>query len=366
MENLVIQIAAAVNTRTLYPASHPRVVKAVEQLISTLDQVLDENESDSITLLLVGDDLVVGQQVLRKVNLSQMQFIELLKRRGIERLTLAEGLAPEEAHQLVDAFAAGQTPESSPHVIIGRVQVAIDDETKKPEEKRELTIEQLELVKESFANFRTERRLPLAQMEQLVWGFIDSLSRTTRAVLPLAKLKEHDEYTFVHSVNVSMLVLAQARSFGIRGSTLHAFGMAGLLHDIGKLMIPLEVLNKPGKLEGEQWALMQSHAEKGAWFLSEQDGATPLAVVVAYEHHLRYDGQANYPVLRSVRIPNLVSRMTSVADSYDAMSTIRPYQQPLGRATAIEILQKRAETFYDPLLVANFKQLLADASAAQR
>jgi HD-GYP domain-containing protein (c-di-GMP phosphodiesterase class II) len=237
-------------------------------------------------------------------------------------------------------------------------------EKPKVEEQHELTVEKLEEVRESFANFRKERRLPLAQMEELVWGFIDAITRTTRAVLPLAKLREHDEYTFIHSVNVSVLVLAQARSFGIRGATLHAFGMAGLLHDVGKLMVPLEVLNKPGKLDDEQWVIMQSHAEKGAWFLSEQEGATPLSIVVAYEHHLRFDGKPAYPISRTPRIPNLVSRMTSIADTYDAMSTVRPYQMPLGKASALELLQKRSETFYDPLLVANFKQLIHHASSA--
>ena len=361
MENLVIQIASAITVRTLYPASHPRVTAAVNLMLTSAQQIIRESGKDSLTFLIVGDDLVVEDHVIRKANLSQMQFVELLKRREIERLTLAAGLPAEEAHAFIDALSEGRTPESSAHLKVGRVQVTIEDE--RTDEKRpELTVDQLEIVRESFANFRKEQKLPFSQMEQLVWSFIDSLSRTTRAVLPLAKLKEHDEYTFVHSVNVSLLVLAQARSFGIKGAMLHAFGMAGLLHDLGKLMIPLDVLNKPGKLEGEQWALMQSHAEKGAWLLSEMESATPLTVVVAYEHHLRYDGQPNYPVLKKPRLPNLVSRMTSIADTYDAMSTIRPYQQPLGRATAVEILQKRAETFYDPVLVANFIQLLSDAS----
>jgi len=358
MENLVIQVAAAINTRTLYPASHPRVVNAVEQMNAALRRVLEENESESVTFLIVDDDLVAEERVLRKMNLSQMQFIEMLKRCGIERLTLAAGLPSQEAHQFIDALAAGTIPESSPHIVIGRVQTV----DKPKVEEHELTIEKLEEVRESFANFRKERRLPLAQMDELVWGFIDAITRTTRAVLPLSRLREHDEYTFIHSVNVSVLVLAQARSFGIRGATLHAFGMAGLLHDVGKLMVPLEVLNKPGKLEGEQWALMQGHAEKGAWFLSEQEQATPLSIVVAYEHHLRYDGKPSYPVPKTTRIPNLVSRMTSIADTYDAMSTVRPYQAPLGKASALELLQKRAETFYDPLLVANFKQLIQHAT----
>jgi HD-GYP domain-containing protein (c-di-GMP phosphodiesterase class II) len=179
------------------------------------------------------------------------------------------------------------------------------------------------------------------------------------SMLPLARLKNHDEYTFIHSVNVALLVLAQARSFGITGTMLHTIGMAALLHDIGKLMVPLEVLNCPGKLEGEAWSVMQSHAEQGAWYLSGMEGSSPLSILVAYEHHLRYDGKPNYPLLRAPRMPNLASRMTSIADAYDAMSTLRPYQKPKLRETALEVLKRNSETMYDPLLVANFVRLVA-------
>jgi len=360
MEPIVVQIAAAVNTRSLYPANHPRVLKAVEDTVATLRRLIRERNTDSVTFLIVGDDLVVEQEVLRKATLSNRQFVDILRRRGIERLTLASGLDAAETNRLVSALAAIEPVESSAHVIVGRIKVTIeeDEETKK---KRELSVDQVQIVREAFARFRAERKLPVAVMEEMVWSFIDSLSRTTRALLPLTKLREHDEYTFVHSVNVSLLVLSQARSFGIKGTMLHAFGMAGLLHDIGKLMVPLTVLNKPGKLEGEEWVTMQSHAEQGSWYLAEIEGALPLTAVVAYEHHLRFDGQPSYPVMKTQRIPNLASRMTSIADAYDAMSTVRPYQQPLMRASAIEIIKKRAETFYDPLLVANFARLVVDS-----
>jgi HD-GYP domain-containing protein (c-di-GMP phosphodiesterase class II) len=361
MEQLVTQITGAVNARTLYPPNHPRVVRGVAQILSAMKETLAQRGSDSLTFLIVGDDLVAESDVVRRPTLSQRQFVEMLKRRGVERLTLADGLTEEEAHQIVSVLATGETPQSSPHVVYGRVHVAITDDqnTGAP---AEVTADQLDPVREAFARFRIDRKLPLAPMEQMVWSFIDSLSKTTRAILPLAKLKEHDEYTFIHSVNVSLLVLAQARSFGIQGPMLHAFGMAGLLHDIGKLMVPLEVLNSPGKLDGEQWALMQSHAEQGAWYLSESQGTTPLSIVVAYEHHLRFDGRPNYPMLRAPRVPNVASRMTSIADAYDAMSTIRPYQQPLGRATAVQVLQKRVETFYDPMLVANFIRIVEEST----
>lgn len=359
MDQLIVQIAAAVNMRTLYPANHPRVITSIEQVIDALNRVVEATGKEAVTFLLVGDDLVVDDQIVRKTTLSQQQFVDILKKHGIERMTLAAGLEPDEVDDLVTALALSGSPKASAHIILGHVDVGVDQEPEAPvEETHELSVEQLEKIREAFSRFRDEGKLPIGQMEEMVWSFIDSLSKTTRSILPLAKLKAHDEYTFVHSVNVSLLVLAQARSFGFKGQALHAFGMAGLLHDIGKLMVPLTVLNKPGTLEGEEWKVMQSHTEQGAWYLSETEGATPLSIVVAYEHHLRYDGQPNYPAVKPGRIPNLASRMTSIADTYDAMSTVRPYQKPLMRSAAFEILTKRAETFYDPMLVANFIRLV--------
>jgi HD-GYP domain-containing protein (c-di-GMP phosphodiesterase class II) len=365
MDQLIVQIASAVNMRTLYPANHPRVVGSVEQIIQSFERVLATSGKDEVTFLIVGDDLVVDDQIVRKTTLSQQQFIDILKRPGIERLTFGAGLDAAEVDDLITAFAMSGTPKPSAHIILGHVDVGIDEEEQpESDDTHELSVEQLEIIREAFSRFRDQGELPLGQMEEMVWSFIDSLSRTTRSILPLAKLKEHDEYTFVHSVNVSLLVLAQARSFGFKGQALHALGMAGLLHDIGKLMVPLAVLNKPGKLEGDEWTMMQSHTEQGAWYLSESEGATPLAIIVAYEHHLRYDGKPNYPAVKHGRIPNLASRMTSIADTYDAMSTVRPYQKPLMRSAAFEILTKRAETFYDPMLVANFIRLVRDYTPA--
>ena len=360
MQELIIQIASAVNTRTLYPANHPRVVRAVEEMVSAVGRAAASEKSDSVTFLIVGDDLVAGRDVLRKTTLSHTQFVDSLKRRGVERLTLAVGIDAAEVNQLVSALAGGESVESTAHVIVGRVRVTIEDD-KTERDRPEISADQINTVRESFARFRTEQKLPIGVMEQLVWGFIDSLSRTTRFVMPLSKLKEHDEYTFVHSINVSLLVLAQARAFGIEGPMQHAFGMAGLLHDIGKLTVPVAVLNKPGKLEGEEWTIMQGHAELGSWYLSEMEGTLPITAIVAYEHHLRYDGQPAYPILKKPRTPNLASRMTSIADAFDAMQTVRPYQKPLMRASAMEILKKRSDSFYDPLLVANFVRLIGDA-----
>ena len=362
MEALIAQITAAANMRTLYPANHPRVVGAVRAVIDTLQTIVEDRGTDAVTFLVVADDLVVEDEVRRSSSLQQRQLVQLLKRGGVERLTLAQGIDAEEVDRFIAAIAAGSTPESSPHIVLGHVFVGIEREDSLKETKHELTADQIDVAREAFTRFRANKRVSMAEMEQLVWSLMDSLSSSTRGMLPLARLKDHDEYTFIHSVNVALLVLGQARSFGITGTMLHTIGMAALLHDIGKLMVPIDVLNTPGKLEGEAWAIMQSHAEQGAWYLSGMEGSSPLSILVAYEHHLRFDGKPNYPLLRVPRMPNLASRMTSIADAYDAMSTLRPYQKPKMREAAMEIIKRNSETIYDPLLVANFARLVGPAA----
>lgn len=361
IERLVIDFAACINARSLYTAEHPRVLGAITRVIEGLERFLSERNRDSVTFLIVGGELLVDQKPLRTSGLYQRNFIESLRRRGVERLTLARGLDLAECHWFIETMAAGGVPGSTSHLIVGQVEATVLDGVVIPAAvQASLSSAQLESVRESFIKFRSDRGGSLGLMEEVVWSFIDALSRAANEVLPLVPLKEHDAYTFVHSVNVAFLVLAQARSFGIKGDLLHAVGLAGLLHDIGKMDVPLSILNKPGKLEGEEWVQMKSHAELGAWMLAGLEQSAPLTILVAYEHHLRFDGAPSYPILRLPRHPTLASQMTSLADTYDAICTTRPYQRARSRQAALEILDTRAGTFLDPFLVGNFRRLLGE------
>lgn len=361
IERLVIDFAACINARSLYTAEHPRVLGAITRVIEGLETFLSERHQDSVTFLIVGGELLVDQKPLRTAGLYHRNFIESLRRRGVERLTLARGLDVAECHWFIETMAAGGVPGSTSHLIVGQVEATVLDGVSVPAAvQASLSSAQLESVRESFMKFRSDRAGSLRLMEEVVWSFIDALSRATNEVLPLVPLKEHDAYTFVHSVNVTFLVLAQARSFGIKGDLLHAVGLAALLHDIGKMDVPLKVLNKPGKLEGEEWVQMAAHAELGAWRLAGLEESAPLTILVAYEHHLKFDGTPSYPILRLPRRPTLASMMTSLADTYDAISTNRPYQRARSRKAALEILDTRAGTFLDPFLVGNFRKLLGE------
>jgi HD-GYP domain-containing protein (c-di-GMP phosphodiesterase class II) len=364
LERLIVHLAAAINIRALYAGAHPRVARAVQSIIEALEAALGGRES--VTLFIVGDDLVADDRPLRRSGIYHQNFVQALRRRKVERLTLVRGLDPAQCVQFVSVMAAGGTPASTPNVIVGAVEFALAGGTGGGEGRSvaPLSAAQVEQGREAFARFRSDRRDSIRKMEEVVWSLMETLARSAHDVIPLAPLKSHDEYTFVHSVNVSLLVLAQARAFGIQGPMLHALGLAALCHDVGKLSVPLDVLNRPGKLEGDDWKVMQSHAEVGAWQLAAVEEAPPLSVVVAYEHHLRFDGEPTYPLLRRARRPALASQLTALADTFDAISTSRPYQKPQARSVALEILRKRAGTFLDPLLVGNFQRLAGGAEPA--
>jgi HD-GYP domain-containing protein (c-di-GMP phosphodiesterase class II) len=375
-DRLVVSLVAGINMRALYGSEHPALASHVDRILEAVGTACEEYQKEAITFLVVGQDLVVENQPLRTGSLYHQQFIRALTRRRVERLTLGRGLDAEECVRFLTPMARGGTPVSTRHLVVGRVELQTspiegpgpgggagpggpggggpaDDSVIEA-----LTSQSVDGARDAFTEFRTDRRGGLVRLEQVVWSLMDALQRATREILPLAPLKTHDDYTFVHSVNVSLLTLAQARSFGIEGARLHAIGLAAFLHDIGKLKIPLDVLNKPGKLEGNEWRIMMSHAQEGATHLCGVEGANPLAILVAYEHHMRYDGQANYPVPRVGRRPTLASQMTAISDVYDAICTTRPYAKARSREFAVKVLTERVGTFHSPALVANFVRMV--------
>ncbi|MGH7315048.1 MAG: HD-GYP domain-containing protein [Candidatus Rokuibacteriota bacterium] len=370
VDRLVVSLVAGINMRALYDAEHPALASHVDRMLEAVAAACQERQKETLTFLVVGQDLVVENHPLRTGSLYHQQLIRALTRRHVERLTVARGLDAEECVRFLTPMALGGVPVSTRHIVVGRVElgsVAIegpgggagagsgpgDDSAIEA-----LTAQSVDSAREAFIEFRTDRRGGLVRLEQVVWSLMEALQRATREILPLAPLKTHDDYTFVHSVNVSLLTLAQARSFGIEGARLHAIGLAAFLHDIGKLKIPLEVLNKPGKLEGEEWGVMMSHCQEGATHLCGVEGSHPLAILVAYEHHMRYDGQPNYPVPRIGRRPTLASQLTSISDVYDAICTTRPYAKARSREFALSVLTGRAGTFHRPALVANFVRMV--------
>jgi putative nucleotidyltransferase with HDIG domain len=177
-------------------------------------------------------------------------------------------------------------------------------------------------------------------------------------------LKDFDQYTTTHACNVSVLSMGLAEKLGLSRAEIRAFGVAGLLHDIGKVRIPHEILTKPGRLTPEEIAIMSKHPAEGARLLIEREKGMQLAAVVAYEHHVCLDGRG-YPQFHNDRGCHMASRIVHVCDVYDALSTNRPYRKPWSSEQSLHYLEEKAGTEVDPVVASAFAELVRGATLAK-
>jgi putative nucleotidyltransferase with HDIG domain len=190
---------------------------------------------------------------------------------------------------------------------------------------------------------------------------VDSLAlavaQNRTAVMALTAMRAYDNYTFTHMVNVSILTMGQARGLGIDGPVLRELGLAALMHDIGKVRTPLEILNKPEQLTDAEFAIMKRHVVDGAEILRATPDVPTLAPVVAFDHHLRSDGSGN-PSGVSRPSLNIGTMLCSIADVYDAMRSQRSYQKAFPTDRILAVLKRNEGSQLDPNLVRRFVQIL--------
>lgn len=206
---------------------------------------------------------------------------------------------------------------------------------------------------------------PDAAAEQLV-GVVDRIAAVVAsartAMLPLAAVKSHDEYTYVHTVNVGIMSAALAEAVGLRPDQTHDLMLGALLHDVGKQLVPAEVLNKNGKLSDAELALMKRHPTDGARILLDAGDLPEVVPIIAFEHHLRLDGRG-YPSVPNSWRPNLASLIVHVADVFDALRTNRPYRPAMGTPEACHAMYQDADTSFDRALLDAFFERVVVKSA---
>jgi putative nucleotidyltransferase with HDIG domain len=178
-------------------------------------------------------------------------------------------------------------------------------------------------------------------------------------MLPLLHLREFDQYTTTHSLNVCVLSMGLAEWIGLGANDVRAFGVAGLMHDIGKVKIPLEILNKPGKLTEEERAVMNRHPVDGARIIISSEPDLDMSAVIAYEHHIMLNG-GGYPSFHYDRECHHGSKLVHVCDVYDALRTDRPYRDAWSKDEVLAYLQSRAGIEFDPEMVRAFNQMMGE------
>lgn len=207
---------------------------------------------------------------------------------------------------------------------------------------------------------KLEKIQPLEGMRagNKVLELVEKEGRNTTTVLLLNSLREYDDYTFTHSVNVAVISAAIAKSVGFSDEDVDSLAMAALFHDIGKLYIPKEILYKEGRLSPMEWQVVKKHPVHGEMILREE-GVDLLSRYAAYEHHMRYD-LTGYPAPKSGYRVHKISHIIRIADSYDALTTKRPYRRQISPYEAVRLMVKYRGTEFHPELLDVFMRVLGN------
>ena len=212
-------------------------------------------------------------------------------------------------------------------------------------------------VTSMFQEARMGKAVDTAGAQKLVEEISDSVSRNPGALISLARLKTADDYTYMHSVAVCALMVALSKQLSLDEKQTRSAGIAGLLHDLGKALMPMDVLNKPGKLTDEEFAIIKKHPEEGHKLLLSSTGADEMALDVVLHHHEKTDGSGYPKHLKGSEI-SLFAKMGAVCDVYDAITSNRPYKAGWDPAESLRKMAEWANGHFDPTVFQAFVKSL--------
>lgn len=213
------------------------------------------------------------------------------------------------------------------------------------------------VVKDIFNDIRMGKAIELNDVKTQVNGIVECVFRNRDALLCLANLKDYDDYTFVHSVNICILAVSFARHLNLPKTHLEHIGLGALLHDIGKTQIPESILNKPGKYTPEEYSIMKGHVSLGIEILRKHNNIATEAMMVVLQHHERYNGCGYPQKLHGDKI-GLIGQIAGVSDVYDAITYDRVYHNALSCHSAVKRLYEWSDTLFTRSLIEKFIQCI--------
>jgi putative nucleotidyltransferase with HDIG domain len=364
-EELVRRLAAALRATDLYAANHPLIQRGVDALSVAVTGGLQS--APSIVVAFIGDEIVVDATRLSKSSASLAGFVRDLREREVDKITFTGGATKEEVRLLIAVLSDRKTPGPLPdrlatrgarHITLGRVVVEeVTDEQAGIAAARKVYATAVETAESLWQAAKAGDKPDPSAARKIIDGLARLVTQDRTSLLALTALKRYDNYTFTHMVNVSALAMAQARALNIDGPLLREFGFAALMHDIGKVNTPLEVLNKPDKLTRDEFDIMKRHVIDGAHILRRTPEMPALAPIVAFEHHLKQD-LSGYPEKIGSRKLNLCTMIVSIADVFDALRSTRAYRKALPTERIRSIMGEQTNPAFNPMLLKRFVNLM--------
>ncbi len=356
LKKIIYGISGAYKGLRLYPAAHPAIKKQAENLMQDFQVLFREKKQLKIGLL---EGTLFFEKHLFVANEPAVEEITaLLTERELEGFEFNAGLTADEIQLffqlLSEKHLAGQgLVQAIATRGVRHIRLIADREEEDEEEiqaPRKIYQRALEVVSQIFSDVRLGKIPSSKEAHSVVNSMVQSTLADPHALMALSMLKDYDNYTFTHSVNVSVIALAVGQACGLPEDKLRTLGLGALLHDIGKLIIDKEIINKPGRLTTEEYEEIKKHPASGTEIAGEMEDIPGEVLDIVLGHHLRYD-RSGYPVDARGKIISILSDMTTIADTYDAMTTLRSYQRPMTPRVAVETLRKLSGSALHPELL---------------
>ncbi len=367
--DFIKELVGAIQKRGLYGERHDLTKAAMAELYVKLREAL--SLMPEITIGVIGNEIAFDKEPFYEDSKNISGLIGRFQKMKIEKISFLNAVEKSELASFVEIIAEpadGITKSVSLTEVFGSKGIVnivigvIGEGDKTAEETHTENIYEavkdnfrdgIDYLKRTMDDISNNRSIDIRAARFFVNKLVGNLLKNKNLLLILTTLKKRDDLTFVHCMNVSILTLAQAETLGIDQSLLPDIGVAGLLHDTGKLAVEASILKKGGKLDSDEIEKMHSHSIDGAKILLETSGLSTMAAISAFEHHVRYDMQG-YPTKLFGKKINLASMMIAIADVYDAIRNKRHYHVARAPEEVYDEMIKLSGTHFHPGLLEMF------------
>lgn len=368
VEQVFAQLNGLLRLAGLYPPRHPQILRAQQGFLQAVQACLEYQSALEYRFL--GDLLIAGNRILPRESMMYRRFLEVCQtERKIGAIIFHAGVTEAEIEALAEMLGSG-TPEDAPTWAErkGIIHIVLEAPARREEQTSEVmarrayfgAIEMLRTVEAGILSRESVTVEQLSSLRVLTSAILDQILADPSLVLRLANIKSYDEYTLYHSVNVCVLSIGIGSTFGLPDGDLRELAVAAILHDLGKITIPVEILQKSRPLEESEWAVMRRYPIRGADMLSRLPGFNRVPMIVAFEHQVRED-RLGYPSVPGTWSLHPFSQIVGVADAFDSMTTLRKHKRPLPVLRALAVLRQAGHQAYDPRLVRVLERMVRSA-----
>ncbi len=361
-------LMASIKSVAFYPQAHPAVRQPLDELAGIFNEMFQERSE--IHLGVVEGVLFLGNNLFVAPNSSVAELAERLIEKGLFAMTIVAGVDAGDLFFFASLlarknFPAGLVFEELSKKGVTAIKYGIDEERDEnfAEEGDQAAVrtyhDALNAVRGTMKDIESGRIPASDRINEVVDNMVSLTIKDHTTLLGLAMIKDYDNYTFNHSVNVGILAVALAAYLGMDRETLCDTNTAGLLHDIGKIKIEKAILNKPGKLSGDEYEEMKKHVEKGAEIVKEMENIHPRVTDAVLGHHIKYN-RSGYPEWARTRDFDQLAEILAVADCYDAITTLRSYNSPAPPKTALDVMRRVSGTSLNIDLVEKFAEMMGE------